>query len=60
MYNKLFLNSSIMEKNMKTIHLKIIFITVGIIIMLLIGAGFVDPSTDSKLEQKEIKNPFVK
>ncbi len=60
MYNKLNLILVYMEKNMKTIHLKIIFIIIIAIIALLIGAGLVDPSTDTSLQQKEIKNPLVK
>ncbi len=45
---------------MKTIHLKIILFTILGIIALFIGAGFVDPSVETTLTTKEIKNPLVR
>ncbi len=45
---------------MKTIHLKIIFIIIVIIIAGFVAMGIFDPSVSTSLEQKEIKNPLVK
>ncbi len=39
---------------------KIIFIVAIAFLSVLVGAGIIDPTTQSSLQQKEIKNPFIK